>query len=354
MASTERTELPAGTEFDGRYKIVRRIGGGGMGNVYLADEPRLGRQCALKVLHVGLARQREHVERFLREAQMMARLSHPNIVGIFAFGEAPEGVYFAMELLDGEDLQARVKQRDARPYALDECLVWTVETARAMGVVHKAGLIHRDLKTSNVFLARQGEQEVVKLLDFGIARPAEGSDLTRTGVSLGTPSYMSPEQILDSSLDHRTDIYSLGVVLFKLLTGRTPFQGTPLEITTQHCTVPPPRPSVLAATGDIPRELDEIVLKAMAKSPGNRFASMAAFEQALLTVLSEEQPTTALRSAAPRPAGGVDEATGLDLTGAGALATPPPAGRRAPGAALVLVTVAAIAACVLVAVLALL
>jgi serine/threonine protein kinase len=279
--------IAEGALFDGRYRVLRRLGGGGMGDVYLAEEELLQRRCALKVLHAEFAQDPAHVDRFLREAKTMARFSHPNIVGIFAYGKDPLGVYFAMELLEGEDLDARVKARAERPYSLAECCAWAIEVARAVAVVHAARLIHRDLKASNIFLARQGGQEVVKLLDFGIARPIEGSELTRTGVSLGTPSYMAPEQILNSPLDHRADVYSFGVLLFKLLTGRVPFTGEAIQVTMQHCMVPPPAPSTVAPEAAIPPALDAIVLKAMAKQAGERHDSMAALEQALLAVVAE-------------------------------------------------------------------
>lgn len=194
----------------------------------------------------------------------------------------------------GEDLHARVKARRDRPYTLMEAVAWAVEVARAVAVVHAAGLIHRDLKTSNVFLARQDGQEIVKLLDFGIARPVTGSDLTRTGVSLGTPSYMSPEQILNTPLDARTDIYSFGVVLFKLLTGQMPFRGSALELSMQHCSVAPPRPSDVAPDAGISPALDALVLRCLAKPPGERPATMQAVEATLLGILADEQPTIAL------------------------------------------------------------
>ena len=308
VASQDYPQVPIGTVFSDRYRVIERIGGGGMGHVYLAEETRLERRCALKVLHPAMAKERHHVERFLREAQLMARLSHPNIVNIYSFGEEPAGVYFAMELLDGEDLHARLRGSDERPCTITDCVTWAVEIVRAMSVVHKAGLIHRDLKASNIFLARQDGQEVVKLLDFGIARPIEGSDLTKTGVALGTPSYMSPEQINNLPLDHTTDIYSFGVLLFKMLTGRMPFIGSPLEVTTMHCSAPVPRPSAIARDAGISRELDEIVLKAMAKQPKDRFKSMEAVERALFEVLSEEQPTVAfaLKNVAARSTGAAE------------------------------------------------
>ncbi|MBZ5715793.1 serine/threonine-protein kinase [Nannocystis pusilla] len=279
-AETEQDHL-IGVLFEGRYRVVSRLGGGGMGNVYLAEEIRLRRRCALKVLHPQLQRERSHVERFLREAQIMAQLSHPNIINIFAYGEEPAGVFFVMELLAGEDLESRIRARAERPYGRVECCSWAIHLARALNQVHRSGLVHRDLKASNVFLARQDSDELVKLLDFGIARPVEGSELTGTGVTLGTPNYMSPEQILNEPVDHRTDVYAFGVLLFKMLTGRLPFRGDAIQVTTQHCMTPPPRPSTVAPEVGITPALDAIVLKAMAKRPDERFQSMLEIEQAL-------------------------------------------------------------------------
>lgn len=292
----ETNEDPVvGTLLDGRYQIVKLLGKGGMGNVYLADETRLRRRCALKVLHPRLADDRTHVERFLREAQTIAQFEHLNIVDIYSYGEEPSGVvFFAMELLTGEDLQARLRARGERPVSTHECCVWGIQIARAMAVVHDAGLIHRDLKASNIFLAqrRDGEQ-VVKLLDFGIARPEEGSELTTTGVSLGTPSYMSPEQVRNTAVDRRSDIYSFGVLLFKLLTNRLPFMGDAIQIAMAHCLTPPPTPSTVAPDAGISPELDAIVLQALAKDPADRPASMRAMEEALIAVLRAEAPELA-------------------------------------------------------------
>ncbi|HEY0138411.1 MAG TPA: serine/threonine-protein kinase, partial [Nannocystis sp.] len=182
MLSDVNQDSVVGALLDGRYRIIKELGHGGMGNVYLAEETRLRRRCALKILHPQLAQERTYVERFLREAQMIAQLEHANIVDIYAYGEEPSGiVWFAMELLTGEDLDARLKARAERPFGTHEACAWAVQIARAVGVVHQAGLIHRDLKTSNVFLARRRDgEEIVKLLDFGIARPEEGSELTAT------------------------------------------------------------------------------------------------------------------------------------------------------------------------------
>ncbi len=284
-----------GALLDGRFRVLGLLGRGGMGNVYAAEETRLKRRCALKVMHAKIAEDRDNVERFLREAQMIAQLEHPNIVDIHSFGEEPSGlVFFAMEMLTGEDLDARLKARRDRPFSIHEACMWAVQIARAVAVVHDAGLIHRDLKTSNVFLARRRNgAEVVKLLDFGIARPEEGSELTRTGTTLGTPSYMSPEQIRNDPLDRRTDIYSFGVLLFKLLTSRLPFSGEPIHVAYGHCEAPRPLPSTFFPEAGIPSALDAIVVKAMAKRPVDRYQSMHEVEEALLAVLLAEAPDLA-------------------------------------------------------------
>lgn len=280
---------------DGRYRIIQLLGHGGMGKVYLAEETRLRRRCAIKVLHLQLAEDRTHVERFLREAQTIAQFEHPNIVDIYAYGEEPTGiVWFAMELLTGEDLDARLKARADRPFSTHECCLWAIQIARAVAVVHQSGLIHRDLKTSNVFLAhRRDGEEIVKILDFGIARPEEGSELTATGISLGTPSYMSPEQVLNTVVDRRSDIYSFGVLLYKLLTGRMPFLGEPIQVAMGHCLSPVPVPSVVASEQDISPELDAVLLRTMAKEPGDRYQTMAEIEAILTAILQAEAPDLA-------------------------------------------------------------
>ena len=299
----DRDAQVIGTVLESRYRVLERLGRGGMGDVYLGEDTRLRRRCALKILHAKLAEDRTSVERFLREAQMIASLDHPHIVDIYSFGEEPSGlVFFAMELLQGEDLDARLRRRAAHPFTPHDACVWALEIARAVACVHDSGLIHRDLKVSNVFLARRRDgQEICKLLDFGIARAEDSSELTETGVTLGTPSYMSPEQIRNANLDRRSDIYSFGVVLFKLLTGRVPFTGEPIQVAMQHCEAPPPAPSSVAPAAGISPALDAIVLKAMAKKPGDRFQSMQEVGQALAELLQREAPALAPVTAARPP-----------------------------------------------------
>jgi serine/threonine protein kinase len=302
VVSDPQPDRVLGSLLDGRYQVSKLLGKGGMGNVYLAEDTRLQRRCALKVLHPGLTADRTHVERFLREARTIAQLEHPNIVDIYSYGEEPSGVvWFAMELLLGEDLDARVRARVARPFTTHECCAWGIQIARAMAVVHDAGLIHRDLKTSNIFLAqRRNDEEIIKLLDFGIARPEEGSELTETGVALGTPNYMSPEQVRNKTVDRRSDVYSFGVLLFKLLTNRLPFSGEPIQVAMAHCTEPAPVPSVIAPAAGISPELDALVLRTMAKAPSERHQSMRELEDALGAILHAEAPELAPAIKPPR------------------------------------------------------
>ena len=263
-----------------------------MGNVYLAEEIRLRRRCAVKVLHPQLSTDRTHVERFIREAQTIAQFDDANIVDIYSYGEEPSGiVFFAMELLVGEDLDSRIRMRHERPFSVHEACVWALQIAHAMAIVHDAGLIHRDLKASNVFLAqKRNGKEIIKLLDFGIARSEAGPELTATGIALGTPNYMSPEQLRNTNVDRRSDIYSFGVLLYKLLTGKLPFSGDPIQVSMAHCLTPATPPSKAAPGAGISTKLDAIVLRAMAKVPGQRYGSMREMGEELVALLRQEAP----------------------------------------------------------------
>jgi len=288
------TDPLVGTIVEGRFRVDALLGRGGMANVYAAEELRLCRPCALKVLRPDLAADRENVDRFLREARTIARLRSRHIVEIHSFGDDPTGtVYFAMELLEGEDLEARLRDRKARPVPWQAVCEWGVQIARAVAGVHAAGLIHRDLKPGNIFLARRDGEVVVKLLDFGIVRPEHGSELTSTGTMLGTPHYMSPEQIQTQAMDRRSDIYSFGALLFKALTGRFVFRGEAIQVAMSHVQTDPPPPSSVAEWMQIPPALDALVLRCLAKRPTDRFQTMEELDQALQQLL-RNAPETAL------------------------------------------------------------
>jgi len=273
-----------GTVLEGRFEIERLLGEGGMGRVYVADETRLRRRCALKVLLPELSKDKDCVERFLHEAQAIAQIRHENVVEIYHLGEDPSSgvVFFAMELLQGEDLETRLLDRAGRPVLWDQVCHWIAQAAGAVGAVHQAGMIHRDLKPSNIFVARRRDgRDRIKLLDFGIAKAVNRAALTGAGAALGTPYYMSPEQILSLPLDPRSDIYSLGAVFFEALAGRMVFQGEPLQVAMQHCNTPPPRVRDVSSD-EIPPEVDALVHRMLAKEPGARPQTMEEIEELLL------------------------------------------------------------------------
>jgi beta-lactam-binding protein with PASTA domain/tRNA A-37 threonylcarbamoyl transferase component Bud32 len=252
--------------FDGRYRIVRKLGTGGMANVYLAEDQELGRRVAIKILDDRHASDEQFVERFRREAKNAAGLSHPNIVSIYDRGEAEGTYYIAMEYLDGRSLKELIVSRGPAPVNV------TIEYARqilqALRFAHRNAIVHRDIKPHNVLVDADGR---LKVTDFGIAR-AGASEMTEAGSIIGTAQYLSPEQAKGTTVDHRSDIYSIGVVLYELLTGRVPFTGdTAVEIAMRHLSAVPEAPSALRP--DVPHELDMVVLRALAKDPDDRYQS---------------------------------------------------------------------------------
>jgi eukaryotic-like serine/threonine-protein kinase len=254
------------TLFDGRYRIVRKLGAGGMADVYLAEDQELGRRVAIKILNGRHANDDQFIERFRREAKNAAALNHPNIVSIYDRGEAEDTYYIAMEYLDGRTLKELIVGHGQAPVRV------AVEYARqilsALRFAHRHGIVHRDIKPHNVLVDREGR---VKVTDFGIAR-AGTSQMTETGSIVGTAQYLSPEQARGGEVDQRSDLYSLGVVLYELLTGKTPFEGdTPVEIAMKHLSNTPQTPSELRP--DIPPELDMVIMRALAKDPDERYQS---------------------------------------------------------------------------------
>mgnify|MGYP000523524498 CR=1 FL=1 len=285
MPSSDPDSL-IGIVLEGQFRIERLIGHGGMGRVYVAESQRLKRRCALKVLIPELTADDRCVQRFLREAQAIAQIRHENVVDIHHLGEDPSGiVFFAMELLSGEDLASRFRRREQHPFNWRTALDWMLQITRALIAVHAAGLIHRDLKPSNVYITRDLDgREKIKLLDFGIVKGEDHPTLTGTGTVIGTPSFMSPEQIQGNSVDRRSDIYSLGVLCYEALAGRRPFVGEPLQVAYHHCHTPPP-PLRSQATG-IPVKLEQLVMSMLAKDVAERVQTAEAVEQILLEVLA--------------------------------------------------------------------
>ncbi len=259
----------------GPYRILRFLGQGGFAQVYLAVHEGLGRQVALKVLFPSYAESPEFVDRFLREARISANLEHPNIVQVYDVGNADGYYYIAMQYVDGETLQAAMG-RGAR---LEAEVVANIvaQVAGALDYAHGQGIIHRDVKPSNILIDRRGK---AYLTDFGIARAAWSARVTKTGVSIGTPEYMSPEQALGRGVDARSDLYSLAVVLYEMICGRAPFVGeNPLSVLHQIAYEPPPAPRAL--NPGISASLESVLLRGLAKRPEDRFQSGAEMVAAL-------------------------------------------------------------------------
>jgi serine/threonine protein kinase len=282
-------------EHIGRYRVERLLGQGGMGAVYLAHDPQLDRPVALKVPRGGPA-----ADRFLREARAAAAVRHPNICPIYDLGEANGVRYLCLAYVRGEPLSRRVGPGRPLPVAEAVALVRTV--ARAMHEAHRHGVIHRDLKPANILIDESGQPVV---MDFGLARPLTplATQLTATGDVMGTPAYMPPEQIEGDVLrmGPACDIYSLGVILYELLTGTVPFHGDLIALATQVVADPPPPPS--RHRPDLDQRLDNIVLKALAKHPDDRWPTMAAFADALDTFLRGDPAAAATAGLTLRIAG---------------------------------------------------
>ncbi len=290
--------------FDGRYRILRKLGAGGMANVYLAEDQELGRRVAIKILNDRHANDEQFVERFRREAKNAAALSHPNIVSIYDRGEAEGTYYIAMEYLDGRSLKELIVSRGPAP--VNVAVEYARQILSALRFAHRHGIVHRDIKPHNVLVDNEGR---VKVTDFGIAR-AGTSQMTEAGSIVGTAQYLSPEQARGTDVDQRSDLYSLGVVLYELLTGETPFEGdTPVEIAMKHLSATPEPPSALRP--GVPRELDWVVMRALAKDPEDRFQSAEEMDADLervargapVAAATEEGATQVIRRPPPALAG---------------------------------------------------
>ena len=259
----------------GRYRLVRRLGAGGMGTVYLCEHAALSRRYALKVLHADRASDPEVVERFRQEARAAAAIDQENVVDVLDYGEDPSGeLFYVMEALDGRTL-AQVMREDG-PLAVQRALALFEQVCRALGAAHGRGVIHRDVKPDNVLVERlEDGSERAKLIDFGISHVPGNDRLTRDGEIIGTPEYMSPEQASGGEVDALTDVYAAGVLAYELLTGTLPLLGaTAVATLVAHQSQIPDAPSVRRP--GIPAEVDALVLRMLAKRPADRFPSMRA------------------------------------------------------------------------------
>ncbi|MFE3603785.1 protein kinase [Streptomyces sp. NPDC059096] len=283
-----------GSVAGGRYQLRDLLGEGGMASVYLAYDAALDRQVAIKTLHTELGREQSFRERFRREAQAVAKLSHTNIVSVFDTGEDTlDGAvmpYIVMEYVEGQPLGSVLQQDIAQYGAMpaDKALKVTADVLAALETSHEMGLVHRDIKPGNVMITKRG---VVKVMDFGIARAMQSgvTSMTQTGMVVGTPQYLSPEQALGRGVDARSDLYSVGIMLFQLLTGRLPFDAdSPLAIAYAHVQEEPGAPSGINRS--LTPAMDALVARALKKNPNERFPSAEAMRDECARVLTAGQP----------------------------------------------------------------
>ncbi|NVB85742.1 MAG: protein kinase [Kofleriaceae bacterium] len=271
LAPQSDEDLPAGS-LAGEYRIEKKIGEGGMGSVYGARHPLIGKRAAIKVIRRELSTSQEAVDRFVLEAQSVNQIGHPNIVDVFGFGQLPDGrSYFVMEWLEGESLRDRM----LRPLVFPEALEYLESIAKALQAAHDAGVVHRDLKPDNVYLtSRKGEKPQVKLLDFGLAKLTgkdnqQTFDRTRTGMVMGTPLYLSPEQAKGQKIDASTDVYSLGAMAYEMLSGVVPFKAdSAVEIMAMHISLRA-NPLIQLAPW-VPHEINNLIMAMLEKEPRNR------------------------------------------------------------------------------------
>ncbi len=302
-----------GSELDGRYLVLRRIGEGGMGIVYEAEHLVFEKRVALKVLRADVSERQNAVERFRREARSASRIGHPNIVEVFDFGETPSGAsYYAMEMLRGEDLGDKISRDGCLPPARVADLA--AQCCRALAAAHEKGIVHRDIKPENIFVIEKQGRDFVKIVDFGVAKMSDiealgsaGRKLTRTGIIFGTPQYMSPEHARGKELDSRVDMYALGVILFEALTGKVPYDGDNfMQVLSRHWGEPLPELQEVEPKLRISEELAAVVYRALDKDRDRRFASMAEMAEALESVpelkADKALPVTKAKPVAPQAA----------------------------------------------------
>jgi eukaryotic-like serine/threonine-protein kinase len=295
-------EVGEGDTVDGRYRLLRRIGSGGMADVWLAEDAHLQRRVALKILHGRFAQDREFVERFRREAEAAAGLQHPNVVAVFDRGDVDGTYYIAMQLLEGRSLKALIDQG----LTPEQAVALIRQVLEGAGFAHRHGVVHRDLKPQNVIVDDDGKATVT---DFGIAR-AGASEITQAGSVMGTPHYLSPEQAQGQDVTAVSDLYSIGVMLYEALAGRVPFEAdSAVAIAMKQVSHTPQRPSSIDPR--VSPALDAVVMRALEKDPGQRFQSAEAFIAALDAAMREpgaEGGGTAAFAPLPPPVVGPEEA----------------------------------------------
>lgn len=272
-----------GQKIDGRYQIIRTIGEGGMANVYLAYDTILEREVAVKVLRGDLANDEKFVKRFQREAKAASSLNHPNIVEMYDVGEDDGNYFIVMEYVNGKTLKNLIKKRGA--LSLSETIDIMLQLTSGIACAHDSYIIHRDIKPQNVMILEDGR---VKITDFGIAVALNSTELTQTNSVMGSVHYLPPEQANGSGATVKSDIYSLGILMYELLTGKLPFKGdNAVEIAIKQ--MKDRLPSIIAQNPNVPQSVENVVLRACAKNPENRYESVREMHEDLKTVLSESR-----------------------------------------------------------------
>ena len=286
------------------YQVLRKLGEGGMGAVYLAEHRSIRKKVAIKVLGSEYVQRPELAERFLREARAAAMIESPNVIEIHDFGTTPDGAaFFVMEYLHGEDLSDLTNREGALPWPRTRAII--LQICNALQAAHDRGIVHRDMKPGNCFHLERGD--TIKVLDFGIAKvatddPDGGRSLTRTGMIFGTPEYMSPEQAMGAAHDHRVDIYATGVILYQLVTGELPFSADNfMGLLNKHMFEAPPRPSAVNPDADIPPGVEAVILKALQKDRTLRFQTMAEFAAAVTAIGTGAPPVVVVPEKLPQP-----------------------------------------------------
>jgi eukaryotic-like serine/threonine-protein kinase len=302
-----------GRVLEGRWVIQERIGEGGMGSVYLASQRSVDRQVAIKTLKPELCNSREFVDRFFREARVASNIAHPHCVTILDFGQTDDGILFlAMEFLDGLPLSDRLRHPDL---GVREIIKICIQISSALAAAHQQNIIHRDLKPDNVFLLSISDGSTfTKVLDFGIAKVLDSEEkMTKTGQVFGTPEYMSPEQCRGDQLDGRSDLYSLGCILYRMLSGRTPFESdTPMAVLVSHVSEQPPHISEVMDRDDIPEALIDLCMRLLAKSPDDRPADGQAVRAELEQMLGDTSSGVSAVAAPAEPTSDTMAATAAD------------------------------------------
>src|SRR5215216_6766715 len=277
-----------------RYELEQKIGEGGMARVYRGRDLRLNRQVAIKVLHSHYASDTNFLQRFHHEAQAAANLRHPNIVDVYDVGQDGDTHYIVMEYVAGSDLKALLMRSGALP--IEQAVYVSECAANGLDAAHRVGLVHRDIKPQNIIVGPGGQ---VKITDFGIAKSALSTAMTETGVTFGTADYISPEQARGQPATPRSDIYSLGVTLYEMLTGRLPFTGdSAIGVAMQHVSAEPPPPRMYAPR--IPAQLEALVLRALSKDPAQRPATGREFARQIQNYRNVGEQDTIVRPVAPR------------------------------------------------------